>query len=71
MINILGAAHSSLIPIYKFYADDDGLLTDHNFKRLMKDFEVFPSLISNAKLSQIFHELSQLLAAKDEKRMLI
>lgn len=64
MIDILGAVHKVILPLYIFYADDNKQINEQNYKRFMKDFGIFPEMLSHSKLSQLFHEMSVLYQSK-------
>jgi hypothetical protein len=66
MIEMLGAVHKALLPLYQLYCDDFKLISSKKYHQFMKDFGIFPHLISHAKLTQLFHELYNLFKSKPE-----
>lgn len=64
MVEILSVVHKTMLPLYSLYCDDNKLLTVKKFLQFMKDFGVFPQVISQVKLHQLFHELSTLFKNK-------
>jgi hypothetical protein len=66
MIEILSVVHKSILPLYLLYCEDTKLINIKKFLQFMKDFGVFPQLISQAKLLQLFHELYALFKNKTD-----
>lgn len=66
MIEMLASIHKTMLPIYQLYCEDTRLITVKKFLQFMKDFGVFPQLVSQSKLLQLFHELSALYKSKGE-----
>jgi hypothetical protein len=64
MIDILATVHKTMLPIYQLYCDDSKLITAKKYIQFMKDFGVFPQVISQVKLLQLFHELCSLYKSK-------
>jgi hypothetical protein len=66
LVAILGTLHKAVLPIYQLYCDDGRLLTAKKYVQFMKDFGVFPQVVSQARLLAIFHGLSALYRSKAE-----
>lgn len=64
MIDMLASLHKTMLPIYQLYCEDNRLITGKKFLQFMKDFGVFPQLVSQSKLLQLFHELNNLYKSK-------
>jgi len=60
VIKILGILHNNIAVYYDCYADSKGMMNFINFLKFFKEFEVFPKLISKAKLSRYFYALASL-----------
>ena len=60
MIEILQIVHKAFYPLFNYYTkENEGLMTNKNFMRFTKDFEIFPYLIGKAKLNSFFNGISQ------------
>ena len=66
MVEVLGCVHKSLYPIYVLYSDSNNFICFKQFMKFMKDFEVFPSIMSHSKLTQLYHELNVLHDSKPD-----
>lgn len=64
MVDLLGAVHKAILPIYISYSDSRKMINAPNFKKFFKDFGLFPEVISNAKMSLLFHEFEGLMKSK-------
>ena len=58
MIEVLILVHKSLLYFYKHYAQPRGLLNFPNFIRFCKEFNIFPDLVSKAKLLRLFSTMA-------------
>ena len=60
MIEILQIAHKAFYPLFIYYTNEnEGLMSNKNFMKFTKDFEIFPYLIGKAKLNSFFNGISQ------------
>lgn len=60
MIEILQIVHKAFYPIFNYYAkENEGLMSNKNFMKFTKDFEIFPYLLGKAKLNSFFNGISQ------------
>ena len=60
MIEILQIVHKAFYPLFNYYTkENEGLMTNKNFMKFTKDFEIFPYLIGKAKLNSFFNGISQ------------
>lgn len=66
LVEILGTVHKALLPIYQLYCDDGRLITAKKYVQFMKDFGVFPQVVSQARLLALFHGLYGLYRGKVE-----
>lgn len=64
MVELLGYVHKSLYPIYVLYSDSTNFICFKQFMKFMKDFEIFPNILSHSKLTQLYHELNILHDSK-------
>lgn len=62
MIEALGIVHKVFAPYYIFYADSHGFMNFTAFIRFCKDFQVFPDILSKAKLLRFFYALAGIYA---------
>lgn len=58
ILDLLGTVHKSLRFFYEAYAKCSGLMDFEAFVRFAKDFDIFPTLITKARLLKIFETLS-------------
>ena len=71
-IKILEITHKSMTPIFKYYSKNtNNYLSRENFLKFCKDYEIFPSLISKAKLNSFFIGISQYSQIGDDNNILI
>ena len=69
MIELLQVVHKAFYPLFIYYTkENDGLMSNKNFMKFTKDFEIFPYLIGKAKLNYFFNGISQysMYGQKDE-----
>lgn len=66
LVAILGTLHKAILPIYQLYCDDGRLITAKKYVQFMKDFGIFPQVVSQARLLALFHGLSGLYRSKLE-----
>jgi len=60
MIELLQVVHKAFYPLFIYYTKETGgLMTNKNFLKFTKDFEIFPNLIGKAKLNSFFNGISQ------------
>ena len=60
MIEILQIVHKAFYPLFNYYTkENEGLMSNKNFMKFTKDFEIFPYLIGKAKLNSFFNGISQ------------
>jgi hypothetical protein len=60
MIDLLQVVHKAFYPIFIYYTkDNEGLMSNNNFMKFTKDFEIFPYLIGKVKLNSFFNGISQ------------
>ena len=60
MIDLLQVVHKAFYPIFIYYTkDNEGLMSNKNFMKFTKDFEIFPYLIGKVKLNSFFNGISQ------------
>ena len=60
MIELLQIIHKAFYPLFIYYTKEtNGLMSNKNFLKFTKDFEIFPNLIGKAKLSSFFNGISQ------------
>ena len=72
IIDILNVLHKAFYQLFIYYSkENDGLLSNKNFMQFAKDFEIFPYLISKAKLNSFFIGLAQYSSYGDENNLLI
>ena len=64
MVELLGCVHKALYPIYVLYSDSGNFICFKQFMKFMKDFEVFPTIMSHSRLTQLYHELNILHESK-------
>ena len=64
MVEILSSVHKAILPLYLIYCDETKMMNVKKFLQFMKDFGVFPQVVSQVKLHQLFHELSSLFKNK-------
>lgn len=69
VIEALGIVHKVILPCYNFYADTRGYLNFTGFARFAKDFELFPDLISKAKLLRYFYTLAGIYAQTEHPEL--
>ena len=62
MIEALGIVHKMFTPYYLYYADTHGFMNFTSFIKFCKDFQIFPDLVSKAKLLRFFFALSGIYA---------
>ena len=62
MIEALGIVHKVFTPYYTFYADTHGFMNFTAFIRFCKDFQIFPDVLSKAKLLRFFYALAGIYA---------
>jgi p25-alpha len=62
MIEALGIVHKVFTPYYTFYADTHGFMNFTAFIRFCKDFQIFPDILSKAKLLRFFYALAGIYA---------
>lgn len=62
MIEALGIIHKMFTPYFIFYADTHGFMNFTSFLRFCKDFQIFPDIISKAKLLRFFNALAGIYA---------
>ncbi|KAL4468635.1 hypothetical protein ABPG74_005138 [Tetrahymena malaccensis] len=68
IVNLLGEVHLSLVMYYKIYQDQKGYMNITSFIKFFQDFDIFPSLVSKAKLQAIFYTLAQVQANQKNSR---
>jgi hypothetical protein len=60
MIELLQVVHKAFYPLFIYYTKETGgLMSNKNFFKFTKDFEIFPNLIGKAKLNSFFNGISQ------------
>ena len=60
MIELLQVVHKAFYPLFIYYTkENEGLMSNKNFMKFTKDFEIFPYLIGKAKLNYFFYGISQ------------
>ena len=60
MIELLQVVHKAFYPLFIYYTKETGgLMSNKNFLKFTKDFEIFPNLIGKAKLNSLFNGISQ------------
>ena len=62
MIEALGIIHKTFSPYYNFYSDSMGFMNFTAFMKFCKDFQIFPDVLSKAKLLRFFYALSGIYA---------
>ena len=62
MIEALGIVHKVFSPYYSFYADTHSFMNFTSFIRFCKDFQIFPDILSKAKLLRFFYALAGIYA---------
>jgi hypothetical protein len=71
-IKLLEITHKSITPIFLYYTKDtNNYLSRENFLKFCKDYEIFPSLMSKAKLNSFFIGISQYSQIGNENNILI
>ena len=71
-IKLLEITHKSITPIFLYYTKDtNNYLSRENFLKFCKDYEIFPSLMSKAKLNSFFIAISQYSQIGNENNILI
>lgn len=59
IVNLLGEVHLSLVMYYRIYQDSKSFMNITSFLKFFQDFDIFPTMISKAKLQTIFYALAQ------------
>ena len=60
IIELLQVVHKAFYPLFIYYTKETGgLMSNKNFFKFTKDFEIFPNLIGKAKLNSFFNGISQ------------
>lgn len=62
MIEALGIVHKMFTPYYLYYADTHGFMNFTQFIKFCKDFQIFPDVVSKAKLLRFFYALAGIYA---------
>jgi len=71
-IQILEITHKAMTPIFNYYSKDtNNYLSRENFLKFCKDYEIFPSLMSQSKLNGFFIGISQYSQIFDDNNILI
>jgi hypothetical protein len=71
-IQILEITHKAITPIFNYYSKDtNNYMTRENFLKFCKDYEIFPSLMSQSKLNGFFIGISQYSQIFDDNNILI
>ncbi len=71
-IQILEITHKAITPIFNYYSKDtNNYMTRENFLKFCKDYEIFPSLMSQSKLNGFFIGISQYSQIYDNNNILI
>ena len=71
-IQILEITHKAMTPIFNYYSKDtNNYLSRENFLKFCKDYEIFPSLMSQSKLNGFFIGISQYSQIYDNNNILI
>ena len=71
-IQILEITHKAISPIFNYYSKDtNNYLSRENFLKFCKDYEIFPSLMSQSKLNGFFIGISQYSQIFDDNNILI
>jgi len=58
MVEFLGVVHGSMMQYYKYYSDSRGMMNIERFIQFCKDFEIFPRIVTKAKLCTFFNALA-------------
>lgn len=58
ILDLLGTVHKSLRFYYEAYTNNNGLMTFECFAKFAKDFDIFPTILTKAKLLKIFETLA-------------
>ncbi|CAG9328947.1 unnamed protein product [Blepharisma stoltei] len=58
IIEALSIVHRSILYFYRYYTDNQNLMSYNNFIAFCRDFELFPDLVSKTKLVRFFYTLA-------------
>jgi hypothetical protein len=58
VVDLLSTVHKSLLPFYSFYANNKGFMNFEGFTKFCHDFNLFPDVLTKAKMMKFFVTLS-------------
>lgn len=57
-MDLLSVVHKTMLPYYRYYANQAGQMDLAGFMRFSSDFGIFPDILSKPKVSRFFKTLS-------------